>query len=263
MLTTRFVAGSLTWTDVGTPDIGRANAFYAGVLGWTAEGASEKFGGYVTYRSDGQSVAGGMEVPESDAAPSWSLYFRTPDAEATAKAVRQAGGEVVMEPMDVGDLGRMVVCTDPTGAGFSLWQAGTMPGFEAVDRPGTLCWAELYTGDVPAATAFYGEALGLRTFDVPFPGGSYVTVYPDGKDEDAMFGGVVPKASDPLEAEGEPYWLPYFEVADCDAAADVARRRGGTVRFGPMDLEGVGRVAKLADPFGARFAVLTPAPREA
>ncbi|CAM5618554.1 VOC family protein OS=Streptomyces tendae OX=1932 GN=GUR47_02410 PE=4 SV=1 [Streptomyces tendae] len=28
------------------------------------------------------------------------------------------------------------------------------------------------------------------------------------------------------------------------------------------DIEGVGRVAHLADPYGARFAVLRPAPRQ-
>lgn len=262
MLSTRFVTGSLTWTDVGTPDIEAANAFYSGVLGWTPRSAGEEFGGYVTYLSEGQAVAGGMAVAESEAAPAWSLYFCTPDAHATAKAVQQAGGTVVIEPMDLGGLGHMAACTDPSGAAFCIWQAGTMQGFDAVDRPGTVCWAELYTGDVPATTAFYGEVFGLRTFEVPFPGGRYVTVYPADTTEDAMFGGVVPKDSDPLEASGESHWLPYFEVADCDAAVDAVRRLGGTVRLEPTDLEGVGRVAKLADPFGARFALMTPAPRE-
>ncbi|MDQ8706282.1 VOC family protein [Streptomyces sp. LHD-70] len=261
MLTTSFVTGSLTWADLGTPDIERANGFYGGVLGWTSEGDSEKFGGYVTYRSDGQSVAGGMQVPEAEAPPSWSLYFRTPDAEATAKAVEQAGGTVVLEPMDVGDLGRMTVCTDPTGAGFSVWQAGAMPGFEAVQRPGSLCWAELYTSDVAAASAFYSTAIGLQTYDVPFPGGSYTTLYPEGTDPESMFGGVVPREIDPLEAEGPSHWLPYFEVSDCDAAAAKAAELGGSVGMGPTDLKDVGRIAKVADPFGARFAVMRSAAR--
>lgn len=262
MLSTQFVTGSLTWTDVGAPDIEAANDFYSGVLGWTPEGSGEEFGGYVTYRSEGQSVAGGMTVPESEAAPAWSLYFNTPDVNATVKAVQQAGGSVALEPVDVAGLGQMAIFTDPSGAAFSAWQPGTMQGFEAVGRPGAVCWAELYTGDVPAVTAFYRDALGLRTFEVPFPGGSYVTVYPGETNEDAMFGGVVPKESDPLEARGESHWLPYFEVADCDAAVGAARRLGGTVRLEPTDLEGVGRVAKLADPFGAHFALMTPAPQE-
>ncbi|MDI3406648.1 VOC family protein [Streptomyces cavernicola] len=262
MLTTRFVTGSLTWTDVGTPDIDRANGFYGGVFGWASESAGEDFGGYVTYRSDGQSVAGGMQVPEADAPPAWSLYFRTPDIEATAKAVEQAGGTVVLEPVDVGELGRMAVFTDPTGAGFSAWQAGQMQGFEAVQRPGSLCWAELYTSDVAAASAFYSKALGLQTFEVPFPGGTYTTLYPEGTDAESMLGGVVSKEIDPLEAEGPSHWLPYFEVADCDAAAAKAGELGGSVGMPPKDLQDVGRIAKLTDPFGARFAVMRPAPRQ-
>ncbi|MFM9371285.1 VOC family protein [Streptomyces sp. Da 82-17] len=263
MLTTSFVTGSLTWADLGTPDIERANGFYGGVFGWTAEGDSEKFGGYVTYRSDGQSVAGGMQVPEKEAPPAWSLYFCAPDVEAAVKAVEQAGGTVALEPIDVGDLGRMAVCTDPTGAGFSVWQAGTMPGFEAVQRPGSLCWAELYTSDVTAASEFYSTALGLQAYEVPFPGGSYTTLYPQGADPEAMFGGVVPKEVDALEARSPSHWLPYFEVADCDAAAAQARELGGAVDMEPTDLQDVGRIAKLADPFGARFAVMRPAPRQA
>ncbi|MGW5373365.1 VOC family protein, partial [Streptomyces sp. NPDC004011] len=38
--------------------------------------------------------------------------------------------------------------------------------------------------------------------------------------------------------------------------ADEARRLGGTVRMAPTTLPGVGRTARLADPYGARFAVI-------
>jgi predicted enzyme related to lactoylglutathione lyase len=34
------------------------------------------------------------------------------------------------------------------------------------------------------------------------------------------------------------------------------------VRRAPTDIPGVGRVARLADPYGARFAVLRSAPRQ-
>jgi predicted enzyme related to lactoylglutathione lyase len=47
-----------------------------------------------------------------------------------------------------------------------------------------------------------------------------------------------------------------------DAVADRTRERGGTVRLEPTDLPGVGRMARLADPHGARFAVLRPEPSQ-
>ena len=76
-----------------------------------------------------------------------------------------------------------------------------------------------------------------------------------------MFGGVVDKADDPVEAQAPSYWLPYFEVADTDAAVEKTREGGGTVRMPATDLPDVGRIAKLADPYGARFAVIKSAQR--
>ncbi|MGW0738097.1 VOC family protein [Streptomyces sp. NPDC002851] len=261
MLTTDFKTGSVNWADVGSPDIEAANSFYGGLFGWEAH-AAEEFGGYVTYRSDGKRVAGGMQVPSGQGAPAWAVYFQTPDVDATVKAVEGAGGTVVLQPMDVGDLGRMAICEDSAGATFGLWQPGTMKGLESLMATGSLCWIELYTGQVSEAVAFYGAALGQGTFDVSFPGGSYTTVLPADGGEDDMFGGIVPQASDPVEAGGQAHWLPYFAVDDCDAAVAKAKELGGSVRAEPVSMAGVGRFAKLSDPFGAHFAVLKPEPEQ-
>jgi predicted enzyme related to lactoylglutathione lyase len=56
-------------------------------------------------------------------------------------------------------------------------------------------------------------------------------------------------------------WLPYFEVTDADATVARARELGGTVRVPVTDLPDVGRVAKLTDPYGARFAVIRTEPQ--
>ncbi|MHC0432129.1 VOC family protein [Streptomyces sp. O3] len=263
MLTTRFVTGSVNWIDVGTPDIEGANTFYGELFGWRFQPGSPEFGGYGTYALDGQAAAGGMPLTGDMGAPGWGVYFQSPDADATAEAVRQAGGTVIAPPMDVADLGRMTVCADPAGAGFGIWQPGTVKGLDAVNVPGALHWVELYTADVAAATAFYGAVLGLRTFEVTFPGGSYTTLHPAETTEDDMFGGVLAKDSDPVEAAGDSYWLPYFAVADCDATVATAERLGGTVRMPPTDYPDVGRVAKLADPQGLRVAVLKPVAQDA
>ncbi|MFI6938296.1 VOC family protein [Streptomyces sp. NPDC050418] len=261
MLTTDFVNGSLVWVDLGTPDIAAANAFYGTLFGWEAE-ASEEFGGYVTYRSGGKMVAGGMQVPPEEAAPAWGIYFQTSDADASAKSIEQASGTQLMAPMDVGPLGRMALFGDPAGAAFGLWQPGEMKGFEAVNEPGALNWVELYTTDVPAAAAFYGSALGLGTTGVDFPGGAYTTVHP-GTDPDGMYGGLANRADDPAEAERAPHWLPYFEVADVDATVAKARELGASVEMEPMSLPGVGRLAKITDPLGARLALIKGDPDQA
>ncbi|MER5181168.1 VOC family protein [Streptomyces sp. NPDC002896] len=256
MLTTRYVTGSPNWLDVGTRDIEGAKAFYGGLFGWEFQSAGPEAGGYGMFQLHGKTVAGGMAITEDQGSPSWTLYFQSPDVDATAKAVEQSGGIVLMQPMDVFDQGRMAMFADPAGVAFGSWQPGVNKGLDLVGDQGTLCWTELYTPDVAGATEFYGSVFGWGTFDVPFSGGTYTTVHPADTGEEGMFGGVLPLESDPIESKAGAYWLPYFEVADADASAAKARELGGTVRMEPRDMESVGRLAKLTDPYGARFAVI-------
>ena len=62
------------------------------------------------------------------------------------------------------------------------------------------------------------------------------------------------------QAWGElpPHWLNYFAVEDCDATATKARELGGNVMHGPFDTPH-GRVAVVADPYGAVFSAILSA----
>lgn len=260
MLSTRFVAGAPVWTDMCAPDLDQVADFYRELFGWELRRGGAEVGGYGQFCLGDRTAAGAMAVPADMSPPAWTLYFHAQDVDATVKAVEQAGGGAVFDTTDVLDLGRMAVLTDSAGVQFAAWQQGRLKGVDVLNEPGGLVWTELYTPDVTAATGFYGSVLGWRTVEQSFPGGTYTMVYPGGGAEDDIFGGVVPLDSDPTEAEAGAYWLPYFQVTDCDAAVATARRLGGTVRMEPVSMEGVGRFAKLADPAGARFAVLQPSP---
>ncbi|MET8289069.1 VOC family protein [Streptomyces sp. NPDC048448] len=261
MLTTRFVSGAPNWLDIGTPDIEGATSFYGGLFDWRFQSAGPDAGGYGFFQLAGKTVAGGMQTTSEQGPPSWTVYFQTPDAEATTKAAEQAGGNAVFLPMDVMGEGHMAILADRAGVPFGLWQPARTKGVDVAGDPGSLCWVELYTPDVAAAAAFYNSVFGWETSAAPFPGGTYTCINPAGAEETDMFGGVVPLADDPTEAASGAYWLPYFEVTDTDATVAKAQELGGTVRMPATDLEGVGRMAKLADPYGARFAVIKSAPR--
>ncbi|WP_128380474.1 VOC family protein [Streptomyces cavernae] len=259
MLTTRYVTGAPNWVDVGTPDIEGAKSFYGGLFGWEFQAGGPEVGGYGMFRLAGRIAAGGMQVPTDQGQPAWTVYFQTPDADSTGKAAEQAGGTVLMQPMDVLDQGRMAMLGDQAGVPFGVWQPGANTGLEVAGVPGSLCWIELYTPDVATAADFYASVFGMETSEVSFPGGMYTCVNPAEGGPDAMFGGMVPLAGDPSEAEAGAYWLPYFEVTDTDATVAKAEQLGGKVRMAPTDLPEVGRMAKLADPYGARFAVIKSA----
>ncbi|WP_328432430.1 VOC family protein [Streptomyces sp. NBC_00453] len=254
MLTTRFVNGAPNWLDVGTSDIDGAISFYGGLFGWTFQSAGPDAGGYGFFQLDGRTVAGGVQTTPEQGPPSWTVYFQSADAEATAKAAEQAHGSVLMRPMDVMGEGRMAIIADKASVPFGIWQPGRTKGIDVASETGTLTWVELYTPDIAAAAWFYHETLGLETAAVPFPGGTYTTLNPAGGGEDSMFGGIVPLADDPVE--NSPYWLPYFEVSDAEATVTKARNLGAEVRMPATSIEGVGSIAKLTDPHGARFAVI-------
>ncbi|MER5615508.1 VOC family protein [Streptomyces sp. NPDC002215] len=261
MLTTSYVDGAPDWIDLGTPDLDGAVDFYTGLFGWEYVAGGPETGGYGMFTLDGKTVAGAMTVTEEQAAPSWSVYFRSSDADATARAVEQAGGTVPFAPMDVLDFGRMAGFKDRAGAYFAIWQPGENPGLGAVGVPGSLCWAELYTPDVPAAAAFYGAVFGWESARAPFPGGggSYTVIRTGGGGEEAAFGGFVPLNAVPTRAVAGSHWLPYFEVADCDEAVADVERLGGRPTLEPTEMEGVGKFANVADPDGAEFALIKSA----
>ncbi|WP_299534675.1 VOC family protein [uncultured Streptomyces sp.] len=263
MLDPTFVPGAPNWIDLGTPDLDGATAFYREVFGWDLVPGGPETGGYGMYTLDGRTVAGVMTVTEEQAGPSWSVYFQTPDVDATAKAVSSAGGNVPFPPMDVLDYGRMGGFTDPAGTYFGTWQPGTNTGLGVTQLPGSFIWCELYVPDTGAAKTFYQAVFGWETEDSAFPGGSYTMVRPAGTaadGDDAYFGGLVGLDEVKSEAAAGPHWLPYFHADDVDRVLGDAVRLGGTVTLGPMEVDEVGTMANVTDPYGASFAVIKPAP---
>ncbi|MFJ6539621.1 VOC family protein [Streptomyces sp. NPDC091385] len=262
MLSTRALEGAPNWIDLATPDLDGALAFYGALFGWRFHSLGPDAGGYGFLQSDGRTVAGAMPTGAGRELPGWTVYFRTEDAETTAQAAERAHGSVLLAPGEVMGLGRMAGLADSAGAVFRVWQPGEVEGLDAASEPGALCWVELHTPDVAAGAAFYHRVLGLETSATAFPDGMYTCVNPPGAGEDTVFGGVVRSLDDPADADTGAYWLPYFAVTDPDGVTERARQGGGTVLLPPVTVPGVGRMARLTDPYGARFAVIRGEPTQ-
>ena len=183
------------------------------------------------------------------------MYFHTLDADATAKAVAQGGGTVRVEPFDVMDAGRMALFTDPGGAEFAVWQPAAVMGLDAVNDTNALCWVELHTTDPAKAHSFYRSLFGWRSEQMEVPGMAYTVLSTaEGDQQAASFGGIAPHPDDAQHL----LWLPHFAVADTDDIVARAQENGGSVIMPAMDVPDVGRIAWLADPFGAHFAIINP-----
>jgi predicted enzyme related to lactoylglutathione lyase len=248
--------GTPSWIDLGSPDIEATVGFYGGLFGWdVVEGENpEETGDYRLATLRGKPVAGVMRLMQEGQPPAWSTYVSVDDADEAAEKVRGAGGQVVAEPMDVMDLGRMALFVDPTGAFFGVWQPRSFPGAGIVNETGALSWNELNTRDPDAAKEFYSAVFDwdARPFEIE-GGGDYTTLHRSG--EDHSIGGLMDirgRVPDEVPAN----WLVYFAVDDADATAARAGELGGAVAFGPMDIPNVGRFAVIQDPHGATFAVI-------
>jgi predicted enzyme related to lactoylglutathione lyase len=239
--------GGPCWVELGTSDPTAAKIFYHELFGWRAEvDTREEAGGYTVLHLGEDPIAGLTPLFQEHQSVAWTISFATADADATAGTIRAAGGSLLMEPSEVMDLGRFAVAADPSGAVFSLWQARTFQGAARMNEPGSLGWVELATRDTAAAKQFYQRIFGWTVL----PGEMYTQWGLQGRD----FGGMT-DMTDQFPADVPPYWMPYFAVADVDAAAERAAVLGATVVLPPTDVPDGPRLSVLRDPQGAVFGI--------
>jgi predicted enzyme related to lactoylglutathione lyase len=232
-------------------DVEGAKSFYGDVLGWTFGESSSEYGNYTQAYKDGKAVAAVVPpMPGQEGQSAWCLYFASPDAAATAQKIRENGGAILMEPMQVGDFGTMTLASEPSGAVFGVWQAGTHEGFEAISVPGAYAWAEVFTREPAKADAFFAAVFPFTAKQLDEPGMDFRTF---NVGEDTVLGRM--KMTEEFPPEVPSYVNVYFAVEDCDAAVAKAAERGAVLRFGPLSSP-FGRFAALTDPQGASFSVI-------
>jgi len=266
-----YIPGVPCWVDTSQPDPERALAFYGGLFGWAFENQMPEESGaaYYTARIRGGDVAAVGSVPEgAPPAATWNTYVRVDDADEAVSRALAAGGQVVTEPFDVMEAGRMAVLSDPEGAVFCVWQANEHQGAGIVNEHGALNFNGLATRDVEGARAFYRAVFGWEMLDLPsgpmwrLPGyGDHLEEQSPGLREqmaqmDAPDGfidvvaAITPIAAD--DATTPPHWSVTFGVDDADATAAAARDLGGRILSGPVDAPWT-RTATIEDPQGATF----------
>jgi predicted enzyme related to lactoylglutathione lyase len=243
--------GSPCWADAMFSDLEGAKSFYGDVLGWTFAEASTEFGNYTEAYANGKAVAAVVPpMPGQEGQSQWCLYFAARDAAATAARIRDHGGEVLMEPMRVGDFGTMCLARDPGGVVFGVWQAGTHEGFDTMAEPGAYTWAEVVTREPEKSDAFFPAVFSYQQKEMEDEEMDF-RIYDLG--DRSVLGRM--KMTDDFPPEVPPYIDVYFAVEDCDDAVAKATKLGGVLRFGPMDTP-FGRFASLSDPQGANFSVI-------
>ena len=262
MSTSEKVTSKVCWAELMTKDAAQAEQFYGPLFGWEFKKDDIPGGGFYTMLQIGGRNVGGMfelteEMANQGIPPNWMPYVSVASADATAKKTLGLGGKVERQPFDVMDIGRMAVISDPTGATISVWEAKGASDMGFVEgEPGTLCWIELLTRNVDRAGQFYGTLFGWKP-EFQDVGGMHYTVF---RREEEKYAAGMMALDGPMFEGVPPHWGIYLHVADCRASVARAESLGATVLAPPMEVPTVGTFATLADPQGAVFSVLQPAP---
>jgi predicted enzyme related to lactoylglutathione lyase len=248
---TSYEPGTPSWVDLGTSDPAAAARYYGELFGWDVRDMGPDAGGYRMALLRGKPVAGIGPLQQPDAPPWWTSYVTVADTDTTAKVVRDAGGTVLLEPMDVMTAGRMAVFADPSQAVFAAWQPREHIGAGLVTEPGALCWNELATRQPDLVVPFYRAVFGWAADTQPMGPIAYTQWTLGGK----PVGGMMPMDDENWPDDIPSHWMVYFAVEDTDATVAKASELGGTVSVPPTDIP-PGRFAVLNDAQGAVFSVL-------
>ncbi len=121
-----------------------------------------------------------------------------------------------------------------------------------IPGPGEICWRELRSTDLPAALEFYTKLFGWTLEQSKVTPMEYKEIVVDGTAAGGMM--AIDESWGP---EPPPsHWATYIAVENADDTAEKITANGGSVRVPPFDAPGVGRMAMVADPSGADFAII-------
>jgi uncharacterized protein len=248
---TPWPAGTPCWVDLSTDDVARATSFYGSLFGWDTQVGPPETGGYVMCEVGGRPVAGiGPKMGAAEQPTAWTTYLATDDADDTASKIMSAGGQMLAEPFDVMDVGRMGIAVDPGGAVFGIWQARAHSGMQLANEPGAVCWNENMSRGLEQNKAFYRSVFGYDYDDMSSDDFQYATF----KTAADSIGGIGDLGS-MAPPETPPHWMTYFTVTDADAAVDATTKLGGSVIRPAWDTP-YGRMAILSDDQGGVFAIM-------
>lgn len=127
--------GAFIWSELYTPDVPAAAAFFHTVFGWQTDAMSFPSGAYTIVRpadgESGDSAFGGIvpidSVPgQAEAGPHWLPYFAVEDTDATVATAERLGGRATTPATDVPEVGRVATFTDPAGAAFAVIKPAPM-----------------------------------------------------------------------------------------------------------------------------------------
>jgi hypothetical protein len=116
--------GSFCWEELATSDPEAAVKFYSALFGFGHEAVPMgPMGTYHILKTGDRQRAGVTGfMPNAPKQAAWLTYVAVTDVDGSTRNARELGAKVMMEPMDIPNIGRFSIITDPTGAPVALFK---------------------------------------------------------------------------------------------------------------------------------------------
>jgi predicted enzyme related to lactoylglutathione lyase len=121
--TIREEANAFCWYEVSVNDTGKEMKFYEGLFGWGAKESPE----YTEWTLADKSIGGMMKLQADwgPVPPHWMGCVMVESVEATMEKAISLGAKSVVPPMDIPDMGRYAIFSDPQGANLAIFAPKT------------------------------------------------------------------------------------------------------------------------------------------
>ena len=115
--------GEFSWNELIAADETGQKNFYTDLFGWTAETGDDGKRPYTLFKKGDTMVGGMMKRPKPDGPTHWLAYVSVEDVDAVATRAKKLGGKIVIDPVDIPDVGRIAVVLDPQGVPIGLYRS--------------------------------------------------------------------------------------------------------------------------------------------
>lgn len=249
-----YLHGKFVRADLVTDDLAASRSFYSQLFGWNITAKED----HATIVSDGRelgSIVQRERPQDGKARPRWIAFMSVPDVSAIQQKVLKAGGQVLLEPQEMRELGKLGVFSDSQGAVFGAIRTQEGDPEDFIADIGSWIWIELFSHDARQSGDFYADIAGYEVWDYEpqskaLKDRTNLLLASDGYARAAV------TEFPPERAQAKPSWLPFVRVSDTLQIVRKAQELGGRVVVAPSADMLDGRVAVLADTRGAMIGVM-------
>ena len=113
---------TFTWNELASSDPAASVKFYTAIGGFTEKAMQMEQGTYHVLESGGQPRAGIMAKMMPQQPHAWLPYVQVASADKTVEKAKKLGGNVIVPPTDIPNVGRFSIITDNQGAALGVLQ---------------------------------------------------------------------------------------------------------------------------------------------